>query len=1255
MNLIIFFSWQEPTDSQGFNNKKFLLECINKAAKEIKNKGKLKGVGFEVREGLGKVPGTPDVAQKMYEQIDMCDIFIGDFTIQTPLYKWYQRLVYKIGRQQLPRREPNSNVLSEYSRALGKETTFEEQCILLLNTVNGDPKEDANLINFDNRGRRHPIKFFMDKDTNPEAIKGDVVNDLKVALQESAEAALVNKGKKYEPYISWKKLSKDKSLMYAYVETEDLKLKKHQLLDNEGVIRLLGLSGMGKTRLVLEAFKGQDKNMHFLYADCNKYEEGAVFEKTKMLFEEYEESVLVLDNCESDFLLKIMRKRSEYGAANPIIAIYYDPKEEKNSGTSQIVIHKADDDYVVRTILSRISNLSDEKRDRIAEFASGNPKMAELLVEGIRDGKEIGDLGDNELMSRLLQTDENSKERIFLRSLSLFRYVGFKEERRSELESIIKSKDITSINYLDEQVLMNDCDATIKSYQKREILETKGRLIGVRPLPLSFKLAKEWLQACTSERMLKVVNDITQMKDSKVLIRSFHAQFKNLRFVDEAQQMVSMLLSQTNSPFESAEVINTEMGSQLFRTFVEVNPESVADLLYRVLEPLSTEKLKKIEDGRRNLVWTIEKLCFDKVTFLKGAYLMMRLGVAENESWANNATADFISLFPVLLPATSADLNTRLTFLKQYVKNEEFRPLIFKALRSALKVRDFIYMGGAESQGTKKLENYRPKTYEEIRSYFSGCLDLIYGEIKDNGICKDSALEILEKVTPNLCRAGYTGIILPIVYEVADILRWDWDAMQSSLLMFKYSLMQKLSEKDKVLYKDILDKLTKYDIVSVFRNVQKENYAQANGKNFNEIEKGNQRRYRELAERFCHAYNRKDLQGLMSSENILIHPFGYRLYEVMDDSQKDTFLKDSVDILNHDKDAKDSILLDFMSAGKESDLQHFAPVIRRLNNKDIIFEVYGRLRVEPDSSYFQDMVDLIKNKQAEVSSFNKYWINLPLGSQSKDKVLQFFNIVLSLPNGLSTILHMSSFLTLGGQKDLQDIADLLVNAIMERDANKGTILQLDGLPLIATSILKNYQEDNFARFMHHELIIYLEKTDNIIINNYDITQLYEVLIDKYFGIIWQELAKSIVSQNILLFLHINEVIGTSFSNEGDGLLFKKDHHQEFLQLCKDYPKIAPMRIIHMAPPYGQDGFSDLVLEILQNYGDQQEALDELSAKMGSFSSSGSVIPNLVQQKETLETLLSFNNDTVVKWAKQEITSLNIQIKKWREIEEEPMM
>lgn len=203
-------------------------------------------------------------------------------------------------------------------------------------------------------------------------------------------------------------------------------------------------------------------------------------------------------------------------------------QEKTIAGTNQIVLELDDDKGVVEGILSKIPNLTDDQRKRIADFASNNPKMAELLYRGIQDGRQLGQLDDNSLMSKLLQYEPNSNERVIMQSLSLFQYVGYKNDKRREFESIIKTKSITSLDYNNESVLLQDSDSVVNKNLDRGILELRGRLIGVRPIPLSLKLVEEWLDGRTEESMLSVINDIASMKDARSLMNEFYKQFSNL-------------------------------------------------------------------------------------------------------------------------------------------------------------------------------------------------------------------------------------------------------------------------------------------------------------------------------------------------------------------------------------------------------------------------------------------------------------------------------------------------------------------------------------------------------------------------------------------------------------------------------------------------------------------------------------------------------------------------------------------------------
>ena len=63
------------------------------------------------------------------------------------------------------------------------------------------------------------------------------------------------------------------------------------------------------------------------------------------------------------------------------------------------------------------------------------------------------------------------------------------------------------------------------------------------------------------------------------------------------------------------------------------------------------------------------------------------------------------------------------------INDEEQKKLVLRAVDRALNTSSFIYFSGAEIQGQRKLENYRPISRDEVEEYIRGCLDIIYNEM----------------------------------------------------------------------------------------------------------------------------------------------------------------------------------------------------------------------------------------------------------------------------------------------------------------------------------------------------------------------------------------------------------------------------------------------------------------------------------------------------------------------------------------------
>jgi hypothetical protein len=116
MNLKIFYSWQTSTDTK--YNKNFILSCIEKAVKKLKNKPELVGVDFDIQEGISGESGSVQVASTITDiRIPNCDIFIADLSIINYNFPLSIPIEYHETLKKSTKPMPNPNVLLEYGVA----------------------------------------------------------------------------------------------------------------------------------------------------------------------------------------------------------------------------------------------------------------------------------------------------------------------------------------------------------------------------------------------------------------------------------------------------------------------------------------------------------------------------------------------------------------------------------------------------------------------------------------------------------------------------------------------------------------------------------------------------------------------------------------------------------------------------------------------------------------------------------------------------------------------------------------------------------------------------------------------------------------------------------------------------------------------------------------------------------------------------------------------------------------------------------
>ena len=182
------------------------------------------------------------------------------------------------------------------------------------------------------------------------------------------------------------------------------------------------------------------------------------------------------------------------------------------------------------------------------------------------------------------------------------------------------------------------------------------------------------------------------------------------------------------------------------------------------------DNLSEVEgDTRHHLVWALGKITFHPDSFEDGARLLLRLVVAENETWDNNATGQFRDLFPMLLGNTAADGNARLSVLDEAAETNDARQLaiVVDALIAGSGIDHFSRFLGPESHGSRlPLESWRPATDKEAASYVQGCVTrLAEFAARDDEAGRDARVGLGRNLR-GLVGSGFIDVVETVVRQM---------------------------------------------------------------------------------------------------------------------------------------------------------------------------------------------------------------------------------------------------------------------------------------------------------------------------------------------------------------------------------------------------------------------------------------------------------------------------------------------------------
>lgn len=503
----------------------------------------------------------------------------------------------------------------------------------------------------------------------------------------------------------------------SFKETDGLKAvagieKLREILAQpKGSVRLVGLSGVGKTRLVQALFDetvGSNALSPRLavYTDLADSPNPIPLELLGHLQNFEQRCVLIVDNCGVDLHRKLTaRMRNAQGNVS-VITIEYDISDDEPENTDTFKLEPASNEMIEKIIERRYPNLTVPEIRTIASFSEGNSRIALALSDTAQYGESLANLQNSILIKRLFHQN-HQKDPALLRAAKACALVySFDGETLDGAES-----EFSRLAALAGQTV-SEFHGHVAELHRRQLVQKRSKWRALLPHALAHKLAKEALQDFPPDQVQKYLVENVPTR----FLKSFSRRLGCLHDSPEAQHVVNAWLSSAGR-LAKIETLD-DVGRIVLDNVAPVNPEAVLSAIETAI--CRTPQTFKSDPCRGQTTSLLRSLAYDADFFDKATSLISVLAEDTSSNNTCEAVNVFKSLFYIRLSGTHALVNQRANLLRDIAKSATPRSaeLVLVGLDAMLECSHFSSPHRFEFGTRKRDYGYNPKTYGGIWDWY---------------------------------------------------------------------------------------------------------------------------------------------------------------------------------------------------------------------------------------------------------------------------------------------------------------------------------------------------------------------------------------------------------------------------------------------------------------------------------------------------------------------------------------------------------
>jgi hypothetical protein len=479
------------------------------------------------------------------------------------------------------------------------------------------------------------------------------------------------------------------------------------------VVRLVGLSGVGKTRLVEALFDpslgahGLDPSLA-IYTDIADGPDPQPRGLASDLVASGRRAILVVDNCPPEIHKQLSEIARASGKTISVITVEYDIREDQPEGTDVFSLETSSTELIEKLVRTRFADVSQIDARTIAEFSGGNARIALALAGTVKKSETLSSLTNTELFTRLFQQRHEHDAGLLQIAEACSLVYSFQGELLAGGEA-----ELPELGGLIGKSAQEVFTAAAE-LRRRDLLQQRGPWRAILPHAIANDLAARALQNIPGS-----VIETSGLHSSERLLRSFSRRLGYLDGSKEAQAIVRGWLGPSGMLADILKL--NELGRAIFTNVAPVLPKGTL----RALEVVFANADKKTLLSGENYVRLVHALAYEPGLFERSVKLLCKFAeVLDEGNFEGEAVRAFTSLFYIVGSGTHAPLSMRLKVLDNLLRSDKSveRQLGFKGLDAAMKTDHFTPYSPFEFGARSRDYGSHPTNGGEIGQWFEDVL-----------------------------------------------------------------------------------------------------------------------------------------------------------------------------------------------------------------------------------------------------------------------------------------------------------------------------------------------------------------------------------------------------------------------------------------------------------------------------------------------------------------------------------------------------